>query len=318
MNPVASSLQQARLLVVCAAVLWSLGGFFTRILQKDTVLGVNDPGLSPLQIAFFRALFAGLVLVPLLRRRDLTFRPQMIVMVGCFASMSALFLSALALGSAANAILLQNTAPFWVYLFCVYILGDPHDPRSLQSILIGMIGVVVIVSGGWVRDGFGKVEITLMALASALMYAGVIVSLRGLKDHSSIWLTTQNHLGSALCLGMAIALINGVSFFLDWMTMPSARQLVFLGVFGTVQMALPYVLFARGLKHVSPQEAGMIALIEPLLNPLWAYLISPETDTPSVTTWIGGGFILGALVRHYLFRPQRLANGEPRLPEIMD
>ena len=100
--------------------------------------------------------------------------------------------------------------------------------------------------------------------------------------------------------------------------MPTGRQLAFLAFFGSVQMALPYALFARGLKHVTPQEAGMIALIEPLLNPVWAYMISPETDTPPLSTWIGGGLSLGALVRHYLFRPASMRQGEPQLPEIID
>jgi drug/metabolite transporter (DMT)-like permease len=65
-------------------------------------------------------------------------------------------------------------------------------------------------------------------------------------------------------------------------------------------MGLPYWLFARGLRSVSPQEAGAITLLEPMLNPLWAYLISPETDTPAETTWLGGALILGALAYRYL------------------
>jgi drug/metabolite transporter (DMT)-like permease len=127
----------------------------TRLLQKDTILGVHEPALSPLQIAFYRALFAGLVFVPLLRRRDLTFRPTMLAMVACFAVMNALFLSAMALGPAANAILMQNTAPFWVYLACVYFLGERADRRSFHAILIGMAGIAVIIGGGWARDGLG-------------------------------------------------------------------------------------------------------------------------------------------------------------------
>jgi drug/metabolite transporter (DMT)-like permease len=314
----ASSLRNARLLIVLAAVLWSLGGLFTRVLQRDTFFDVNQPELSPLQMAFYRAFFAGLLFLPLLKRSDVVFRPPMFLMVAFFALMNALFLSALALGSAANAILLQNTAPFWVYLIGVSLLGDRRDARSLHSILIGMVGVGVIVGGGWWRDGPGKLEITLMALGSALMYAGVILSLRKLNHHSSLWLTAINHLGTAVLLGGAIAIIHGPLFCWEWLSYPTARQLAFLAVFGATQMAIPYALFARGLKRVTPQEAGMIGLIEPLLNPIWAYLISPETDTPPLTTWIGGGFVMAALGRHYLFRPAMPRAGEPQLPEIID
>src|SRR5437660_4075455 len=101
-----AELTRGRVCLVAAAVLWSLSGLFTRLLQKDTPLGLHTPALTPLQIAFYRALFAGLVFVPALRRRDIRFRPLMGVMVVCFALMNALFISSIALGSAANAILL--------------------------------------------------------------------------------------------------------------------------------------------------------------------------------------------------------------------
>jgi drug/metabolite transporter (DMT)-like permease len=81
------------------------------------------------------------------------------------------------------------------------------------------------------------------------------------------------------------------------MPSPTAAQLVVLALFGAVQMGLAYWLVARGLRVVSPQEAGTITLLEPLLNPLWAYLISGET--PSTFTFIGGLFILGALAWRY-------------------
>jgi hypothetical protein len=56
---------------------------------------------------------------------------------------------------------------------------------------------------------------------------------------------------------------------------------------------------ARGLRVVSPQEAGVITLLEPLLNPLWAYHVSPETETPTVFTLVGGALILSALAWRY-------------------
>ena len=125
------SIAGGRLCIVVAAVLWSLSGLFTRLLQNPTPLDLHEPRLTPLQIAFFRALFAGLFLVPMLRVRDIHFRPLMPVMVGLFAAMNALFISAIALGTSANAILLQNTAPFFVYVVSVLRprrAGRPAEP----------------------------------------------------------------------------------------------------------------------------------------------------------------------------------------------
>ena len=296
-----------RLCIVAAAVLWSLSGLFTRLLQNPSALDLNEPRLSPLQIAFFRALFAGLFLVPMLRPRDIRFRPLMPVMVAIFAAMNALFISAIALGKSANAILLQNTAPFFVYLVAVFLLGETPDRRSLHALLIGLVGMAVVIVGGW--DSEVPVEVTLMGVGSGITYAGIILCLRYLRDESSQWLIVQNHLGSATCLATAVLLANGYAFWIGWLTAPTGRQLAFLAVFGSIQMGLPYFLFARGLRSVNPQEAGAITLLEPVLNPLWAYLISPETDTPTIFTAVGGALILGALGYRYLPRsadsPQR-------------
>jgi drug/metabolite transporter (DMT)-like permease len=73
-----------------------------------------------------------------------------------------------------------------------------------------------------------------------------------------------------------------------------------LALYGVAQMAIPYWLFARGLRVLSPQEAGIITLIEPLLNPLWAYLMTPEKDAPTPPMLLGGALILTALIWRYV------------------
>jgi drug/metabolite transporter (DMT)-like permease len=165
-------------------------------------------------------------------------------------------------------------------------------------LIFGLAGLVVIVSGGQALGG--DLNVTLMGLGSGLTYACVILCLRALRAEAPQWLAVQNHLGSALCLAAAMAIWNGTAYWVDWITAPTWRQLAFLAVFGSVQMGLPYWLFARGLRTVSPQEAGAITLLEPMLNPVWAYLISPEREAPSSATWVGGGLILGALAYRYL------------------
>src|SRR5438034_6945123 len=122
--PAAPSIARARMCVASAAILWSLGSLFTRYLREPTVLGLNEPELSSLLIASYRGLFGGLFMLLAVRRADVRFRPVMLGMVVTFAVMSGLYMSALALGPAANAIFLQNTAPIWVYIFAVFLLGE--------------------------------------------------------------------------------------------------------------------------------------------------------------------------------------------------
>jgi drug/metabolite transporter (DMT)-like permease len=138
-----------------------------------------------------------------------------------------------------------------------------------------------------------------MGLGSGVIYAVVVLLLRALRNDSSAWLIALNLLGSALTIGLLIWATSGSTLFMSWMLAPSARQLVTLLLLGAIQMAMPYWLFARGLRVVSSQEAAMITLIEPLLNPLWAYWLTPAKDTPTGSMISGGLLILAGLIWRY-------------------
>jgi drug/metabolite transporter (DMT)-like permease len=299
----------ARLCVILAALLWSSSGAFTKVLTKPTPLAANEPPLEPwhfagidfpVQIACYRVLFACIALAPLVSRREIRFRPMLFVMGVCFALMNILFISANALGTAANAILLQYSAPLWIYLVSVTCMGERADLRGTVSLFAGVAGVGVIVAGGWKE---GDLIIVLIALGSGLMYAGVVLCLRVLRDESSRWLTVWNHGVAGLVL---VPLLIGLR-------PPTVLQLVVLVLFGVVQMGLAYWLMARALRSLGAAEAGTLSLLEPLLNPLWTYLVSGER--PSDATFLGGAIILAALAWRYapgLVRPRPLAEPSPQ------
>jgi drug/metabolite transporter (DMT)-like permease len=283
---VPQSLVAGRLCVVMAALLWSTSGALTKLLTQNTGAGLNEPPIHALHIAFFRAFFAGLVLLPFVRGRDVTFRLATAATVVCFALMNTLFVWAMAEGKAANAILLQYTAPMWMYLASVWWLGEAADHRGAVSLVIGLCGIAAIIWGGWTG---GELKVVAIALGSGVTFAGVLIGLRVQRGVSPAWLTVVNHLGGALLL-------------LPWLVtlpLPRVPQLAVLFCFGALQMGLPYWLVARGLRTVSPQEAGTLTLLEPLLNPLWAYLVSPGTEGLSGYTIAGGACILGALLYRY-------------------
>lgn len=295
MDQSATNLARGRLCIVLAAVLWSLSGAFTKVLTKDTVFHLNEPEIEPLvlgglkfpvQIACYRVLFAGIALAATVRPRDVVFRPAMLGMVACFTIMNALFISAIALGSAANAILLQYSAPLWMYLAAIFLLGERADRRGTVSMCIGMLGIGVIVVGGWQQ---GDLIVIAIALGSGLTYAAVLIYLRVLRDVPANWLTVWNHLLGGLLLVPLLLTLHA----------PTVPQFVTLVCFAVFQMGLAYWLIAKGLQSVSPQEAGTITLLEPILNPVWAYLVSPNTEVPHPLTFVGGAIILGALAWRY-------------------
>src|SRR5207302_10484047 len=116
----------------------------------------------------------------------------------------------------------------------------------------------------------------VIAVGSGLAYGGVILGLRVLLVASPCWLTVVNHLTGALVL------LPFVLFCVR--STPSWTQLGVMFVFGSTQMALPYWLAARGLRAVSPQEAGAITLLAPLCIPLGAYLVSAQGAAPGPYT----------------------------------
>jgi drug/metabolite transporter (DMT)-like permease len=287
-NTFSPSLTRGRLLIVLAAVLWSLSGVFKCILTDKTPLRLGPAPVSDLAIAFYRVFFASLVLLPTLRQRSISFRPAMLLMIACFAAMNLTFILALTGGTAANAILLQYTAPLWIYLAGIWLLGDVPSLRGWVSLFIGLLGVGVLTWGGWQES---DLRVIGLGLASGLFYASVVVFLRLLRDAAPNWLTVLNHASAAL-------LVAPLLLYHGWPILTPA-QLGVIALFGAVQMGLPYVLMARGLRVVSPQDAGVITLLEPLLNPLWAYLVAPATEAPTMYTLLGGACIIGALAWRY-------------------
>ena len=272
----ARTLWRARLLVLAAAVLWSTSGFFVK---APYLAGWPGPVL-----AFWRAAFACVVLWPLVRRPHWSWR--LVPMTALFAAMNFSYLSAMAEGSAANAIWLQCTAPAWVLLVGVFAFGERAVWRDWLLVAFVAAGVGVILF--FELHGESPQAIG-WGLVSGVCYAGVVLSLRQLRALDAVWLAALNHLVTAIVLA-PWAVGGGY--------VPSGVQWLLLAGLGVVQMGLPYVLFARALQRIPGHEATGIGMIEPLLVPVWVYLA--WGDEVSWWTLAGGGLILAGLAVRYL------------------
>ena len=278
-------------LVIAAACLWSLSGLFSKTI-----------GLSGPVMATYRALFAAAVLALLLRGRKRPVQPAIFSMMLCFVVMNASFVTAMTLTTAANAIFLQYSAPLFVFIGSVFWLKEPVTRAGLISLAIGMAGVAIIVAGDLAADPLG----ISLALLSGVAYAGVFLHLRFLKEEDPYWLTFYNHLAAGLVLIPFLPLISGPSlpWQIPWTGMAA------MALFGIVQMGLPYVLFAKGVQKVTAQKATLIALLEPLLNPLLVFMALGET--PSQWTLAGGALLFFCVVRQFASpRPKPLRRPQP-------
>jgi len=281
---------RGRLLILAAAMLWSLAGVFIKFLD-----------LHPLTIVFYRSLFAALVFAPFVRRGDWRLSTAMIVSALSYTAAISAFVAANKLTTAANAIVLQYTAPVFVFFFTRLVWGEKISRLNGLALVVAMIGVAVIS-----LDSVGEPELIGVALAllSGLLFAVYMINLRRVQNVPPVYLTWVNNLACALLLLIVVESRLALSL----------SQAVILAVMGAVQLGLPYFLFSKGLQNLSLQEASLIALIEPVLNPLWVALTVGEI--PSTATLTGGTMILMGLGVRYLWpilhRPAVRARAEPR------
>lgn len=240
-------------------------------------------------MAFWRSFFALVFMLPLIRRP--AWRWQMLPMVVCFALMIWAFLSAMVYRPAANAIWLQYLAPVWVLIMGSLFLGEHPERRDWTMFGFCFAGVGLIFA---MELLYGSVYATCLGILSGMAYAGVVLTLRTMRDVDSVWLISLNHGGSLLLL---LPLV-----FQNTHHLPLTSY-VALAFFGVVQMSLPYILFARGLRTTGAAEASLLTLIEPLLLPVWVFVAWRHHESyapPPLWTMIGGGLILTGLASRYL------------------
>ena len=272
----AHDLRRARLLVLLAAVLWSLAGVFIKHLA-----------LHPLTIVFYRSFFASLFFAFFSKRSASIPRGPLLVAGVSYTVAISSFVAANKLTTAANAIVLQYTAPIFVFIIVHFLFGEKIAGINWLALCLGMIGIGVIFAGSVGQPDAAGVTI---AVFSGLLFSIYMVSLRFLKEVSpgtltficnlACWLILLPFVGSQLALSLNESLI--------------------LAVMGVVQLGMPYWLFSKSLQKVTVQEASLIALIEPVLNPIWVALAVGEV--PSRATLIGGALIVVGLAVRYLWQ----------------
>lgn len=267
-------LRRARLELLLAAVLWSLAGIFIKFLS-----------LPPLTIVFYRSLFAALFFSFFVRKSIAVPRIALLVSALAYTAAISAFVSANKITTAANAIALQYTAPMFVFVIVHFLFGEKITGASWVSLVLGMLGIAVICIGSAGQPDAAGV---MVALLSGLLFSIYMVTLRFLKDFNPATLTFLNNMVCCLLL----LPLGGSELSL------SLKEGGIVAMMGVVQLGIPYWLFSKGLEQISVQEASLIVLIEPVLNPLWVALIVGEL--PSGATLIGGICIVGSLAFRYL------------------
>lgn len=274
----------ARLRILAAAALFSTGG-----------AAIKFCSLSALQVASFRSGVAALALVLFLpaARRGWSWRTPL---VGCaYAATLIAFVSANKMTTSAATIFLQSTAPLYLLVLGPLLLGEKTRPRDLAIIAALGTGLVMMVWGSETPQSTAPDPWTgnLVAAMSGVFWALTIAGLRWLgrtsRDAAASATVAGNLIGFVVCLPFALPVAH--------VSVPDIGAILFLGVF---QIAMAYAFVTSGVTRVPALEASLLLLLEPVLNPFWAFLVQGEL--PGGWTVAGGVLILGATLAQALRR----------------
>jgi drug/metabolite transporter (DMT)-like permease len=265
-------------LVLAAVFLWSTGGMFIKLTSLDAY-----------QVTFFRSLLAAVTVLIATRRNGLRINAFGILGSVIYATLLFLFVWATKHGTAANAIFLQYTAPVYILLLAPWIIGEKFHLRDVVT--------VIFCIGGMSLFFIGRLDTTayianIAALGSGI-YLGLYIILlrhpRALGMNSTITVIYGNLLLALLTAPAGIMAIPALTF----------KDVFAVSFLGIVQIGIAYILFIRGVTGgTRPLDASIIGFIEPLLNPVWVFLIVGEQ--PSAWALLGGTIIIVTVAAHTL------------------
>ena len=236
---------RSALFVFLASVCFSTGGLFIKLIPWSA-LAIN--GARNL----VGAAVIGLYL--LLTRRKVVFSRRVLTGALSMIGVTTLFALANKMTTAANAIVLQFTAPVFVILLMAVIYRQKPTRTDILTCFAVLLGVVLFFVDG-IR--MGNLPGNVIAVVSGICYAGVFMMNTG-KGADAI---------SSCFLGQLAAGIIFTPLCLQESDF-SASVLSAVFALGVIQVGGAYILFSIGIRHTPPVTASLITGMEPILNPL--------------------------------------------------
>lgn len=256
-----STRKKAMLLMALCACLWSISGIFIKWISW-----------SPFLIAGGRSLISAAVL-------GLFMAVSRIGIQVCRSSLCAgislgvsflCFVSANKLTTAANAIVLQYTSPIFILIISALFLHQQIKKREAAVVCAAAAGICLFfldqLSPGNIAGNFLGI---LAGFFLSIMF--VLIGLAGNNDSIRMSGILFAHIFTAL-IGIPV----GASFTASI----STREICLILILGIFQLGIPYIFYAIAAKDCSPLACSLIGMLEPLLNPVWVFLLDGEAPGP--------------------------------------
>ncbi|MDQ3712333.1 MAG: DMT family transporter [Acidobacteriota bacterium] len=276
--------------VLLAVLLWSTGGVFIKLTTLDA-FAVN----------LGRSLFAAITVAVFTYRKGLKLYKFTLLTSFLYAGTLTCFVYANKNTTAANAIFLQYTAPIYILILAPFILKEKFRFSDLWTVLICLAGMSLFFLEPQNAENTLAANVfwgNVAALVSGLFFGLYFILLRhprSLQKNPALSVFYGNILIVLLMLPLILnrppAQINSNDIL----------AILFLGI---LQIGIAYVLFTNGIAGgVRSLDASIIGFIEPLLNPIWVFLIIGER--PSIWAIVGGAIIIAAVIFHTIKSNQK-------------
>lgn len=196
------------------------------------------------------------------------------------ASQFFFFILSLTRTTAANTFVLMSTGPFFVAALGGFLLGERVPARTWIAITIALAGITLMFADGLEA---GRILGNLLALGVPLGFAFNVIVLR--RAHAAVDMVPAVLIAGLISIPLAAPFA--------WPLEASARDLALLAPMGCFQLGLGCLLMTRATRYLSAGEIGLLALIEPILAPIWVWIGVGER--PTALALVGGLVVIGAL-----------------------
>lgn len=273
--------------VALSAVIWSTGGLIVRLLDnQDSWTTIFWRSLTAcLFLLVFLAIRDGRAAFGLFRRMGL---PGLVVGAG-FACASISFVVALSLTSVAETLMIMSSAPLIAAIFARIFLREAIRPATWLTIAAVMGGIALMVSDSHTSGSLLGAGFALLATTG---YSTAIVTTRRYP---------QIRMTPAVCTGAALATLIALP-----MASPldvTAHDLPLMVLFGAGQLGLGMAFFVTGARLIPAALSALLGMLEPILGPLWVWLVFAEK--PVTSTLIGGGIVIAGVLANTILSLRR-------------
>jgi drug/metabolite transporter (DMT)-like permease len=248
-------------------------------------------------VAFTLWVIAAAVIAIYMRKPRITFSPSVILGALCMAATTFLYIFANKLTTAANAIVLQQTAPIFVIILSAIFFKKRPRGLEILAVLLTFAGIALVFMDRMKASSASEMLGNVLACISGITFAGVFLINQMPKAKPEESLLLGNLIDIVICLPV---IFTNITFEpTPWIA------IVLMGVF---QLGLSYVLFSIGIKITTPVSASIIAMLEPLLNPVWVFVMTGEA--PGALALAGGAVVLVTLIAYNVISIRRSRSAE--------